>query len=59
MLTRARRGEMCLLKCMMRDITNPQYWAKLSLTPLMIAVFSLVCRAVFINSFGVVGGVEV
>lgn len=50
---------MCLLKCVMRDITNPQYWAKLSLTPLMIAVFSLVCRAVFINPFGVVGGAEV
>lgn len=39
-----RRGEMCLLKCVMRDITNPQYWAKLSLNPLMIAVFSLVRR---------------
>lgn len=39
-----RLGEMCLLKPVMRDITNPQYWAKLSLNPLMIAVFSLVHR---------------
>lgn len=37
-----RRGEMGLLKRVMRDITNPQYWAKLSLNLLMIAIFSLV-----------------
>ena len=33
-----------LVKPVMRDITNPQSWAKLSLNPLMTAVFSLVRR---------------
>lgn len=32
----------CMLKWVMRDITNPQYWAKLSLNPLTIVVVSLV-----------------
>lgn len=50
-----RRGEMCLLKCVMRDITNPQYWAKLSLNPLMIVIFSLVHAWVFINPSGETG----
>jgi hypothetical protein len=43
---RLHRREMRLLKCVMRDRTNPQYRAKLSLNPLMIAVFSLVRRTV-------------
>lgn len=51
---------MCLLKRVIRDITNPQYWAKLSLNPLMIAVFFWCAAQVFINPFGVGGtpGVE-
>lgn len=51
---------MCLLKRVIRDITNPQYWAKLSLNPLMIAVFFWCTAQVFINPFGVGGtpGVE-
>lgn len=45
-----------LVKCVMRDITNPQYWAKLSLNPLMIVEFSLVHRTDLYRPFGVRGG---
>lgn len=38
--------EMRLLKCVMRDRTNPQYRPTLSLNPLMIGAFSLVRRTV-------------
>lgn len=41
-----RGEEMRLLKCVMRDRTNPQYRPTLSLNPLMIGAFSLVCRTV-------------
>lgn len=41
-----RGEEMRLLKCVMRDRTNPQYRSTLSLNPLMIGAFSLVRRAV-------------
>lgn len=41
-----RGEEMRLLKRVMRDRTNPQYRPTLSLNPLMIGAFSLVCRTV-------------
>lgn len=41
-----RGEEMRLLKCVMRDRTNPQYRPTLSLNPLMIGAFSLVRRTV-------------